>query len=233
MDTSLNSIAEMKRVLNLSGLITQIYYESPTYLIFSSPRFNKVIKLTSVLALFVGDAWTSGSTITNEIAVNLPYSQSWGSGSAAWFVVTPDIMCFTTGHPTDTKYCNFWAIGKLDTGDSIIISSCSNNQDSGGSNCARWYNSTTNEQYTPTFSPFGMMTDAGNYFNTFDIPFKTAGTSIYRPGALVGAKFLFKAPSLNEAIQIFNPDVVVSFRYFKTTQWLDFQCSLLILNGNV
>lgn len=232
MDQSLNAIAEFKRVMQAAGLISNIYYETTSWLIFSTPRSNKVIKVSGTLTLFVGDSWTSTTTITNEVAVNVPFNGSWASGSAVWLIVTPDILCLTSGHPTSTTYCNFWALCKLDNGDNIIIGSTASSQD-GGNSFSRWFNTTDNEHYSPTFSPYGLMTDANNYYNTFDLPFKSAGTNLYRPGVLMGAKFLFKAPSLNEAIQIFNPDIVVSFRFFKHTSWLDFQCSLLILNGNI
>lgn len=70
-------ISDLKNALiNKYGAGVAIYYESTTYLIFSCAAIsNKVIKVgTNSARFYYGDAWSSGTIITNEISFGFMYS---------------------------------------------------------------------------------------------------------------------------------------------------------------
>jgi hypothetical protein len=64
-------IANIATALAAKGLISTNHYQNTEYLIISTPICSKVIKIrwaSSRIIMSYGDAYTSGSTITNEVA---------------------------------------------------------------------------------------------------------------------------------------------------------------------
>lgn len=232
-DTTVNGISEMKRILNLAGgVITNILFESTTSIIFSTPRSNKLIRITNTLNLFVGDSYTSGSTMVNEVLICTPFDNIYSSTFNAWMIITPDIVCYSVSHPSSTSNTAFWMLGKLNNNDFCVLSGDSGSTQS-TNNFSRWYNTTQAIQLVPAFIPSGIMTDNANFYTTYDMPFKIAGIDQYFSGKLNGLKWLQKAFSQNESIQIFGNDIVVGCKQMHNTGIVGISTSLLILNGNV
>lgn len=234
MNTGLNGIAEFKRVMIAAGLLGTIHYESTTIFIFSTIRSNKVIRVTNFLLMSVGDSYTSGTVVNNPVTVFNPYFNSaWVTGSIAYLVVTPDILAFCHASPTDVAVCHSIIFGRLDNTEYIIITSTSSGTGADASYPNRWYNSSINEILMPVFTARTPTIDSLNNFHTFDMPFKNESTNIYRAGKIVGAKWIFKPPITSEPIQIFNPDILISMQYERSSLLYSMNCSLLVIGGNI
>lgn len=96
-------IADIKAALQAKGKLTTLYFEDASNLIVLTPYTTKVIRFASTGAIFVGDAWTSGTTITNSKAVN-PIQTAFDTASK--LTLTEKVLCFS-GYGVNTSFAIF------------------------------------------------------------------------------------------------------------------------------
>lgn len=132
VSTYLALFTDLAAALNAKGLITSILYQDNTngYFIFSTPLSTKVFKLYlgssgqmgRYTTFSYGDAWTSGTTITNEVTL-LNYAGAAGlvNSITAIHVVADTtyyamVLCRGAYTSNDITY-----VGALDNGDVIAF----------------------------------------------------------------------------------------------------------------
>jgi|GEM_PF-7030537 len=104
------------------GAGVTIHYETANYLVFTCAAItNKVIKLYyysgSWFGFFYGDAWTSGTTITNQVQFG-----GYGSGTAtAIHLVLGTSFFFLCYLMSNTPYSGVVIIGELTNGNHVAV----------------------------------------------------------------------------------------------------------------
>jgi hypothetical protein len=115
-----NAIPDIVTALTAKGLITNILYQSATYLVFTTPLTSKVIKIyaatgTTSVVIYYGDAWTSGSTITNQVTFF-----SCSSGITLVSIIA-DTTWFFIACESSTSYMGYGYVGALSNGDVVVF----------------------------------------------------------------------------------------------------------------
>lgn len=120
------TIADIKAALNAKALITEVKYETDTYLIFTTPLLSggKVVKIYygTYIRVSVGSGWTSGSTITDEYYFNYAYSSSSIILDAINMIAdTNFFMLVYTDTDQGYLYHGIAYIGALENGDEFVF----------------------------------------------------------------------------------------------------------------
>lgn len=149
-----DSSLALENAFKASGIWVSTQYRTVnTWLICTLSCSNKIIKIdTSIFAWYFGDAWTSGSTITNQKTI---LTGGGGKPSRSLLYVTPDyVVAFA-----DTSMCAIF--GKLANGKQFVGSLATN---SGW--CNPFYNTTdNNSNYFPVNTFQDTVIDKnGNYY---------------------------------------------------------------------
>lgn len=128
--TNVNTIEEIKGVLNAIGAINNIYYESGSDLIFDSDCFSGVLKITikPFLLIYWGTSWISTTTIANQFKIS---SSREGTGAAASIKISAcrvegKILAINNLYDSAT-HVGTSVIGKLTTGDTYSFGLDSHN----------------------------------------------------------------------------------------------------------
>lgn len=190
-----NTIAAMKAALQSIGAITSVLYEDTTYLIFDSDCFAGVCKLqrdgNSLGKIYIGTAWTSGSTITDELMVSWNDSGSDGGEQLGCCRVAGKVLAMTADGDGDSLMTAI--LGKTVAGDTYIIGLDSRNSAGG-----RGYkNITTGAMYyfiAPQVLNNRLMTVAGNYYHA-DLKFADSSNILITTDILQNVKLLMRPPS--------------------------------------
>lgn len=140
-----NPIDEVATALDNAGLITTEHYRSATDLIITTPVCSKVIRIYisasyKILSMYYGDAWTSGTTITNSRQFVYTYETS-----SAIHIITDNDYFFIQTETGTSAYYNTGYVGKLTNGDKLCFGLSSASGSSYYTN-NRIYNVTTGEE---------------------------------------------------------------------------------------
>lgn len=228
-----DNMNELKNVLTAANAITTLYYQSTTALIFLSPYSNKVIKFTttSSLQLTIGDAWTSGTTITNPVIVGYPYSNTFSSTGAHGIITTTDTLVFAIAGGNDSVIYVFSKF--TNTNFMVCCTGASNAIPS--SYQMRTYNTTTMEQLLPAFYPY-LMTSDTSYYHQYNMVWRTFLNLYYRNYQFTASvRTLMRNADLGVGVvfEISGNDVLVPFRNFKDVSVFDQNTCILIVGGNL
>jgi len=109
-----------------------VHYFEGEYLIFSCVAIaDKVIKIARLndnrlLAFFYGDAWDSGSTITNQLAFAGPQGDDDGRPENIVLLLGDSFMLLQYNKPVNASYTSLILIGQLTNGTYIVCGNCLN-----------------------------------------------------------------------------------------------------------
>lgn len=229
-----DNMNELKNVLTAANAITTLYYRSTVALIFLSPYSNKVIKFTNTagLQLIIGDAWTSGTTITNPIIVGFPYNGTFLSTASHAIITTADTLVFAISGGTNSSV--IYIFSKFTDGAFMVC--CTDSVNSLPSNYQmRTYNTTTMEQLLPAFYSYLMKSDT-NYYHQFNPIWRTYLNLYYRNHQFTASvRELTRNADLGVGVvfEISGNDVIVPLRNFKDVSTYDQNTCLIIIGGNV
>lgn len=171
-------IAEIKAALISqygSGNVT-VYYETTSYLIFScSAIANKVIKLywysTSNFMAYYGDAWTSGSTITNQVQFI-----GYGGGTASEQHLVLGDNFFFLATLCSTLLSLITIIAKMTNNDYVCIGLMGNSASTYNANC-RGVNTTDAVDVRLSTLDYKFASSTGKLYKQNLIIAKTNGTA--------------------------------------------------------
>lgn len=200
---------ELEDIFKSAGIWVQTYYKTAnSWLICKLNRGNKVIKINcspTQWGWYIGDAWTSGSTITNELAICY-FSQS----------ARPD--------KTDLWITNDYVVVKTYNGQTVVIGKLSNGYQmiggfasiSGGT--APFYDMTNlkaNNFFVDVFQR-NLMDKDGNYFSTPLILKDNTGLLINSP--MVNISILSKDfETIYSNGIVWGNDVIIPIRYISSS----------------
>lgn len=229
-----NNIGALRSALQSAGVITTLYYETTTTLIFSTPYSNKVIKFTNAdgISLFVGDAWTSGATITNQVQISRPYQSSFGSTNSHAVITGPDTFVVAIAGGSTVTHC----FTKFTNGHFVVMTT-ENDNSLAGSYYMRTYNTTLMEQLLPAFYPYKVITQDTLYYQQFNPIWRTYVGVYFRDYQFVPTvRILMRAADLGAGIsyEIAGNDVVCPLRNFKDSGGsFDLITTIVIKGGNI
>lgn len=147
VDSNANSLTDLIAALTAASLITEIKYQASEVFVFSTPLTSKVIKIdtSTGLRVYRGDAWTSGTTITNE-------SQFADSGHDFAELLHLQVITDGSTYVIFHSYCptnqGVAYIGQLTNGDIITFGLCTR-YDQNSSRINWPYNLTSNSPLMP------------------------------------------------------------------------------------
>lgn len=223
-------IASIKSILQGAGLITNIYYETVNYLIFSSPRSNKIIKIQDTSFMSVGDAWTSTTTITNEVLINSNISDPYD-----WaIVITPDILAFTVKNGAGaTADCFCVSFAKtVDASKNVVIGHGSPSNSSYRYSCWDITSGTAIQLKPVQFGINESAVDGSGFYYSLDHYVKTMNGNTVYPSPIKGLKIVLNgALSQSQAYQKFGNDIVVHGRFTNWNQISDMGANFIIINA--
>lgn len=230
--TSGANITALKNALISAGAITTLFYEQVNNtIIFSSPYSDKIIKITNGgsagFSLFMGDAWTSTTTITNSVTIFNPYIDTFNGGSHA-LIKTPDTLSICIAGNSDSFVIHFT---KFTNGHFVVICTASS-QNTPASYMARVYNTTVSELLYPTFVATRMLSDTG-YYHQYNPQWKTNG-NVYRNYQLTATlRILTRSANLGTQVMYEQSgnDIIVPFECIRDTILQVHNTCAIILNG--
>lgn len=228
-----DNMNEIKNVLTAANAITTLYYQSTSVLVFLSPYSNKVIRFDTDrdFRITIGDAWTSGTTITNAITIGYPYSNTFSSTAAHAIITTADTLVFAIAGGTDSvvyifsKFTNTNFMACCTAASSAIPASY----------VMRAYNTTTMEQLLPAFYPY-LMTSDTSYYHQYNPVWRTFLNSYYRDFQFTSSlRVLMRNANLGvgKVFEIAGNDVIVPFEWFKDDSTYDQNTCMIIVGGNL
>ncbi|HOB12146.1 MAG TPA: hypothetical protein PKO32_03230 [Syntrophomonadaceae bacterium] len=122
-------IADIKAALNAKGLIGTLHYESDSNLIFSTGICSKVIRINwysaRQLDLYYGDAWKSGTTITNSVTFS---TQAYSAANTGMHCVADTTFFFLLAESSSYLTCAY--VGALSNGDELVFGLIANSSSS-------------------------------------------------------------------------------------------------------
>lgn len=223
-----NRIPSIKSALQTAAVITTVFYETVNYLIFSTPRSNKVIKLQDNGNISFGDSWTSTTTITNEFILQQsidPYD--WA------IIVTPDILAFVAKNASGaTGDCFAIIFGKsADAAKNLVSGTCSSSNSGYRYSC--WDTTGAAVQLKPViYCTNEVAIDSSGYYYAFDYYLKTLNGNTVSASPLKGVKVVLNGIlSTSQGYQKFGNDVVVNGRYANYNAAIEMGANLVITNG--
>lgn len=161
----LTTIDGIEAALNAKGLITATLYKASGYLIFTTPLTDKVVKIriTSNMQdffIYFGDAWVSGSTITNQIQFGVLDV----TNPVTALDVIVDANYFIIVWQVNSYYAGVCYIGALDNGD-VLVFSMNSSSAAAHNSMTQAVNITTGSNLYPiSFNNTGFKDPAGNIF---------------------------------------------------------------------
>ncbi len=213
-------ITDIKAALNAKGLITLVKYENATNLIFTTPLTSKVIKIaienanfTQLLAYY-GDAWTSTTTITNQVQFGNTVTSD--DAKLTGFDIIADTNFFAIIWKTGTTAAyGVTYVGQLENGDDLVFA-FTNILSTG--NVAK--NLTTEENLYPItlYTVTGAKDSTGKLF-TIPLMWTNSAGAIQMNGTAIGGTTGIKLSS-----SIFNgaTSVFIGSNYYLTPATLFF-----------
>jgi hypothetical protein len=229
LDTSSNAAVgnSIKAALTSAGILTATHYQSNEFLIVTTTRSNKVIKILThdaSIRVYIGDAHTSDTTITNEVPVN-SYAD-WTAKAEANLVVTDHVlyMGYRMASNGRTSHALF---GRLDsaTEEYVALGWITNAID--GTQALR---DTTNNTQMEISQLRNVLISAGGYYYVHDM-IVANNANVLLASAVQGVKFLQRSYVYGSHIITYGNDVAVSGGGANGTVSY-FPQSLLIEDGN-
>lgn len=220
-------IASIKSALLAADIVTTIHYEVAPFLIFTSTRSNKVIKIDVTNGVYIGDAYTSGSTVTNQKNIVVPGNILISSGSV---IVSPDYLVFAL---RSSSAINFNAIfGVTDVG-GVNVAYGSQSSTTAVSSCLAWNcANTTPVELLPAYTIITPILAPDNFWYQSDMYFKDVATNVLLPNPMKSMKMLSKGREIEYNVLIYGDDALVNLGYIKATANLT-DCCMLLVGGNV
>lgn len=165
----------LSTALTTAGIITTNHYDTSENLIVTTTRSNKVIRfLTTTIRLVVyyGDAYTSGTTITNQVTLNASFS---ATTDEAKLIVTADLLAIGY-RSTGNQYTQVIFSKTNNVSPEYIVFSCSNN------NTTSVHRDTTNNDDIHLMSFASPIVSSGGYYYLADIPVVSSDGGILSTG---------------------------------------------------
>jgi hypothetical protein len=215
----------IKASLTAAGILTTTHYETGDNLIVTTTRSNKVIRWAtgnSRLQTYIGDTYTSGTTITNQVTINAPGSNSYVEAN---MVVTDKV--FYIGMRTNTNESIHALFGRLDsaTQEYVALGWTTNN-----ANGAPVLRDTTNNTQAEATQLNRILISTSGYYYIHDLPV-ASNANVLLASAVQGVKSLQRAYVTGSQIVTYGDDVALSGGYANgATSY--FPQSLLIEDGN-
>lgn len=212
---------ELEDIFKSAGIWVQTYYKTAnSWLICKLNRGNKVMKINcnpNQWGWYIGDAWTSGSTITNELPISYFANSLRPDRTNIW--ITSDYVVVHTSQ----NQCVI--IGKLSNGYQMIGGLSSS---SGGT--APFYDMTNlkaNNFFVDVFQR-NLMDKDGNYFSTPLILKDNTGLLINSP--MVNIDLLSRDYEYYYYNAIWGNDVIIPIRYISSSFYPN---SLILKNAMI
>lgn len=229
-----NRIPSIKAALTAAGVLTTVLFENSSNLIFTSPRSNKVIQITSNNISLIGTSWTSGTTITDSRTIDA------GSSSAPdpfdWaIIVTPDVLAFVyksgtaaTGRCSSTIFTT--------TVDGSVRLALGHTSENGAFSTTYSYETTT-VNLAPYIVPIAqyanaLLVDSNGFYFATDIFYKYLTDNKLIPSPAKGIKAVLNGLTSAQGFFKFGNDIVVQGWYTNNTS-NPMQANILITNGAV
>jgi hypothetical protein len=223
-------MTSIQNILQNAGILTTTYNKTANAFIFSTTMSNKVIYVGSDTTVRIGDAWTSGTTLTASKDVmtataSVPYD--WA------VIITADILTFcfrdSTSDVSSNKYSIVFAKTEDGTKNLVLgfntISSTSNN-------C--WCYNTTNSPVTEIL-PVGQYLgnsakDSEGFFYKTNIYMReVTNNNLVILSPIKGIKAILTGP-MTTGFDKYGSDIV-TYAGFTSDSTFNFGCGLLIENG--
>ena len=113
-------VADILSALQAQNLITELKYQDSTNLIFTTPLTDKVIRLymlnsgDTTFCAYYGDAWTSGTTITNSVKI-----ADFKDNASNMYLVTDTTFFSLAMNKSNMR--PFAYVGSFDNGDEVVF----------------------------------------------------------------------------------------------------------------
>jgi hypothetical protein len=208
--------------LTAAGILTTNHYNASDDLIVTTTRSNKVLRFnfgTSRMTVYYGDAYSSGTTITNQVTVS-----SFGSLTAESCVAIITDKLFYIGERSTTSSFSGAVFGRVTSANQEYI-------------CIGWSSGivsavikdTTNNQDAHVLSFVNAAISPSNNYYLVDTPVTGAG-SLLLGNSIQGVKLLTRAPVTTQLNINYGDDASVIFTGTRgVTNY--FGASILIENG--
>lgn len=220
-------IASMKESLIAAGAVTTELYTGAWDFIFTSPFSNKVIRICENGTIYIGDAWTSGTTISNQKTV-----QGTGADPVEWaIIVTPDVLafCHRGGFVHSTVFCT-----TVDGTGKYVLAFCS--ADNSSQNQAWSWNTipTVPVEMAPVSSlDSQIVRSPDGYYYQEDIYMREWNSGyVPHPSPMKGVKAIYAGSIVSPAFDIYQSDVVLRAYRTQNSYGLFFG-GIAITNGKV
>lgn len=216
-----------KAALTAAGILTTTHYETGDYLIVTTTRSNKVIKMyfaVSRTKWYVGDAYSSGTTITNQVTV---CEYGGGTVAEANMVVTDDIL-YMGWRITANDRTAHALFGRLATtaAEYVALGWVTNTYE--GYPVLR---DTSNDASIEISCLRNTLISTGAYYYQHDLVIATAG-NVLQANAITGLKALQRPIFTTAQLLVFGDDIVLPGGATNgATSY--FPQNLIIADGNV
>lgn len=179
-------LTDFLTTLQSHGLVTNIYYQSSSYLVIKLSISDKVFKFNDELQAWRGDAWVGSTTISNQY--QLQYVNAEPNECA--LIVGPNYIFL--GLFNGTNMATLLYIGALDNANDIIFGMSSN---AGSTYTSQAINVTDNMGILPiTFSDTSFKSLTGNLY-TMPLMWARADNTLEMNGAVPAATLGVKVSS--------------------------------------
>lgn len=228
-----NRIPTIKSALINSGVLTTVLYETATDLIFTTPRSNKVIRITSTNLMYIGTAWVSGTTLTDVRTLDggsstQPDPYDWA------IIVTPDVLAFVYKSGTGSSGRCSSIIFTSSVDGTYRFALCFTSDSGAFSNTLSYETTSSNLAFTAIpIAQFGnaLLVDGNGFYFTTDMFFKYVTDNKLIPSPAKGIKAVLNGgPYTSQGYYKFGNDVVIQ-GWYTNNAGSQQQANILIPNG--
>lgn len=208
-----------------AGKIATIHYDSGNSLVFTPTDLTRVIKLTNG-SWYVGDAWTSTTTITNQLLLYTPYTAI-ASGMEIVLITGPGYFCISLQQQSPIFISILLFTKDTDNRELFIgygqASAVSYNN-------LACYDLISREELYPAIRPTGLLTDNTGLLFMMEVVMKNSG-SLVRTTSIPNVKVVSKPPD-TATHQAYGNDVTVPATYTADGGYT-LNANLLLIGGAV
>lgn len=216
----------LRDALIASGKMGTIYYDSGNNIVFSLIGHQGVIKIMAS-SIYHGDAWTSTTTITNQISLFIPFNAV-AAGMDSVLVTGPGYIAITLNQGASPGIGTF--VFTIDTdGRDIFLGF--GTMGSTSYNNTYCYDLVTREELFPALRPRGLLTDASGLLFTIEVILKNTGNFI-KTTSITNIKVLC-LDYINSTHSVYGTEDVAVSANLTSDGGSSFGVNLLLLKGNI